>query len=284
MSRPIPKRHHFVPEMLQKRFVNSEGGLWFLDKRHSEGIIASMPGNIFVEGHLYTAVESDGTKDVSLELFYSNLESEADPILEKIVESARRRAVPRLSVEERSVWHEFFHYQFKRVPDFFRKLNYIRKFPDRINDAIDRFEQLAGRVVTEEERAELNRPEVVKRLKQNAIVHSLGDYGPLVKGALVEKGIAVAVIPKPSKTFVLGSSPIIRFNQAPGGSMNDPQVEMWLPIAHDVAVAPFGAPSNEHIEEVDDAAIRKVNRVIFQQSTVVASSSRALLESLARAR
>src|SRR4051794_8855814 len=28
MSKPIPKRHHYIPEMLQKRFVNESGGLF----------------------------------------------------------------------------------------------------------------------------------------------------------------------------------------------------------------------------------------------------------------
>lgn len=52
MNRSIPKRHHFVPEMLQKRFISEQGGLWTYDSRRpiSQSLNAmSHPWGGFVE-------------------------------------------------------------------------------------------------------------------------------------------------------------------------------------------------------------------------------------------
>ena len=63
-----PKRHHFNPEMLQRRFTDQEGRLYFYDKRFPEkGIQRSIPKNLFVEQHLHTQFLDSGEKDVSVE-------------------------------------------------------------------------------------------------------------------------------------------------------------------------------------------------------------------------
>ncbi|MBX4899245.1 MULTISPECIES: hypothetical protein [Rhizobium] len=50
----VPKRHHCVPEMLQKNFIDDEAKLWTFDSRNSaKGVWWSTHQNLFLEGHLY---------------------------------------------------------------------------------------------------------------------------------------------------------------------------------------------------------------------------------------
>ena len=94
----IPKRQHYVAEMILKRFTNAQGRLHFFDKRFPEnGVLTSTPKNLFLENHIYTQYDKQGVKDVSLEIFFSKLESEANQIIEKIVAAARIGHTPNLN-------------------------------------------------------------------------------------------------------------------------------------------------------------------------------------------
>ena len=80
-----PKRQHFNAEMLQRRFTDEEGRLYFYDKRFPEkGIRRSIPKNLFVEKYLYTLHLDSGEKDFSGEGKLSRLEGEANKIIEKL--------------------------------------------------------------------------------------------------------------------------------------------------------------------------------------------------------
>ena len=59
-----PKRHHSNAEMLQSRFTDEEGRLYFYNKRFPEkGVQRSIPKNIFVGHHLHTQHPDSGEKD-----------------------------------------------------------------------------------------------------------------------------------------------------------------------------------------------------------------------------
>ncbi|MGO7175360.1 DUF4238 domain-containing protein [Rhizobium ruizarguesonis] len=80
-----PKRHHFVPKVLQKHFVNGDGGLWAFDHRRPvKGIWNAKPDALLLQGHLYRHIRVDGTKDTELEQRFSRLESLAAPVVELV--------------------------------------------------------------------------------------------------------------------------------------------------------------------------------------------------------
>lgn len=275
-----PKRHHFNAEMLQKRFVNADGGLWVYNKEHpNRGIIPLNIEDTFVVGHLYSTVEADGSRDPALEEFFSSFESDTNWIIEKIVLAARQRANPQLSFSEFETWTRFFIYQQKRVPDFFKPISDNEVTPERIETIVDKYEASFGPVPAEI-REQVKSRESVKRLKQNSLVASLRDPSPMVEQALQGKGLALAVLNRENRSFILGSSPMARLGVRNGSSLDNPEVELWLPIARDVAVTPYGSPGEIRIEVIEERQLRLVNQEIFRQSTIVASGSKDLIESL----
>lgn len=280
-----PKRHHFVAQMLSRRFTDDSGRLYFFDKRRPEkGVLYSKPINVFVEGELYTQYHTDGQKDVSVEKMLANVDDAANAVLQRIIDAARTRNVPNLTVSERSVWDVFLYQQWKRVPDFLQSIMTPAELDQHLQDSLQMFEQDI-RPLTKEERERLNDPDVLDQIRHSARAKAVAYGGEEVLNTLADKGLNVALISTPNKSFVIGSHPVVKLTYPGRSNLDDPSVEVWLPIAHDVAVmVGFSGGSERFLEMKDHSHIRYINEAMFRQSTVVAGRSRALIVSLASAR
>ena len=278
MSRP--KRHHYIAQMHSKRFTDPDGILYVFDKRFPQkGVQKRTPRNLFVEGDLYTQFDETGTKDVSVETeFLAPLEGKAGPVIEKIVSAARRGDTPNLSVAEKDVWVEFTYIQFKRVPE--RREKNKEEIFEEIRREIDFIGQF--RRNADHELSILDDEETMERLWRNISIQSVQQ--PLSReGAaiLLEKRIGVAVIRKLKlkRSFIVGSNPVVKMSNPGRSHLADPTVELWLPLARDVAVSPCPG-ERDKVVYANDRHIREINKSIFQQSTVIAGCSRELIESL----
>ena len=277
----IPKRHHFVPEMLSKRFVDSDGKLYCYKKDAPErGVFTGTPKNLFVQGHLYTAFNEDGTKDVLLEQKFSQLDSEANDIIEKIIVSVRKGQLPGLTEVEKRVWDLFHFVQWKRVPDSHGFYFTDENFGPVIQQAKADYQEKYG-PLTEEQEGWFQDPEWLKKYKQNVRVGMLAQAGSRVREALSQKGLGIAIISKPNKSFVIGSFPVVKFAHTGRADLTDSTVEVWLPISHDVAVTPAPiSPMKEKAVYIRDSDVRKINEAILKQSTMIAGRSPKLIRSL----
>lgn len=249
------------------------------DKRRAEaGVFITTPGNAFVHKDLNTLELKDGSKHVGLERWYSELEGEVAPIIEKIIERARAGRVPGLSDGERDVWDNFVYHQQKRAPDIFARLQLVQEFEKDLPARVAEYEREV-RPLTELERTEIFSPEGKKRMIQHASVTARGRGSEEVIATFAALGIAVAVIKSPKKSFILGDHPQARMG--PDGRLGHPAVELWMPIAPDVAVSPWGPPNEEKLIGINSDHVRRVNDVIFKYSNIAASRSDRLLRSLA---
>lgn len=275
----LPRRHHFVPQMLQRRFTDAAGRLCVYDKRRPEaGVFATTPGNAFVQKDLNAIELKDGSKHVGLEIWYSELEGEVAPIIDKIVERARARKVPGLTDDERIVWDNFIYHQQKRAPDVFERLGLVQDFEKDLPARVSEYER-EERPLTDEERAEIFSPAAIERMIQHASVQARGRGSDEVVATLAALGIAVAIIISPKKSFILGDHPLARMG--PTGELGHPATELWMPIAPDVAVSPWGQPKKEKLIGIEGDHVRRVNETIYKHSNIVAARSEALIRSLA---
>ena len=275
----LPRRHHFVPQMLQRRFTDAGGRLYVFDKRRPEaGVFGTTPGNAFVQKDLNAVELKDGSKHVGLEIWYSELEGQVAPIIDKIVERARARKVPGLTDDERNAWDNFMYHQQKRAPDIFERLGLVQDFEKDLPARIAEYEREV-RQLTDVERVALQSPEAIKRMVQRASVQARGRGSEEVVATLASLGIAVALVKSPKKSFILGDHPLARMG--PTGELGHPATEIWMPIAPDVAVSPWGSPKSEKLIAIEWDHVRRVNQTIFQHSNIVAARSEALIRSLA---
>jgi hypothetical protein len=273
------KRHHYLAQSFQQRFTDAAGKLYIFDKRRRHaGVRYGIPKNEFVQTDLYTIIEKDGSRDTSLENWYSKLESDIAPIIDKIAKEARAQRLPLLSFFERSTWDMFFYHQQKRGPDIFRKLGLVQRLSQLLPNLIAEFER-DFRPLTPNEREEFKSPATFERLTQYASVRARGQGSSMVMSALAARGIAVALITNPNKSFVIGDYPLARMG--PDGTLSHPETELWLPIAADVAVSPWGNTASEKLILIGTEHVRTINKVIFDHSNVIAGRSEALIRSLA---
>src|SRR5947208_9370887 len=118
-----PKRHHSVPEMLQKRFADERGMLWFFDKCRPElGVRETSASSLFVRNRQYTLMKDDGTRDWSLETRYSELEGEMNILISKIVPNVGASIYPNLSPDERTLLNRYVYEQWRRVPEIYDRM------------------------------------------------------------------------------------------------------------------------------------------------------------------
>src|SRR5258708_5664075 len=114
-----PKRHHYVPQMLSKRFLGSEGKLYFHDKRRpAKAVLPTVPHELMHQRYLYSSENDDGTRDHSLEERFSRLESKMSPLLDDIEAMLQNDTHPIVEGNNRRLLDLFVYEQWRRVPDF----------------------------------------------------------------------------------------------------------------------------------------------------------------------
>lgn len=278
-----PKRHHFVPQMLLRRFTDANGQLHFYSKDDTKrGVHVRNTKTVFAERHLYTQVDKHGNKDVTVEKDFAAIEDKTNAIIEKIVTAARAGKTPGLSSEEKATWDTFFYYQWKRTPDSLKRSKTLANFDSSLAWAIGEFEK-RYRPLTDAERTDLQDAENKKRLEKSARVKAIADPGKQIQPVLQSKGLAIVRLTKPNKSFIIGSLPIVKFTLPGRSHLSDPTVEVWFPIASDVVVSPAPWPGGEErlLPNMPDDHVRTINEAIFRQSTMIAGRSSALIRSIA---
>ncbi|MGB0694876.1 MAG: DUF4238 domain-containing protein [Rhodospirillaceae bacterium] len=280
-----PKRHHYVPQLILRRFADDAGKLFFFDKRRPEdGIKSSTIGNLFVENYLYSIKEESGDKDATLETELASLEGAAEKIIKKIENATLVNKVPQLSSVEKKLWDFFFYIQWKRTPDNFAKIFSEIDFEITLREAIKDFEQRL-RPLTSEQRKELENPIVLKRIKHNAKANAIRSDAKDVLDVIGNKGLAIIRIGALNKSFIIGSYPIVKLTLPGRSHLSDPTVEVWFPISPRVAISPAYLRGECRVIPIKSVAeIRHINVSVAKQSTIIASKSEKLISSLLKQR
>jgi hypothetical protein len=278
----IPKRHHFVPKVLLKRFTDNDGWLHSFNKLDpTPAIRKSRPENLFVQKHYYSEVDADGARDVEMEQWLAGLEADIDPILDRMVCAIEKGSTPSLSSAEKNVWIRFFITQWRRVPDLHdetradfaaREFDGViervkARFPDR-NDEINSLE-------SDEQKA---------RIIRNAYIRMLQLPPSEPERILSARGVVFLSTHRTNKSFIIGSRPVIQMNFTQGKTLADHSSEMWLPISSKVAVGVGHQWEREKLLHLRDSwSVRHLNSSIAAKSNSFASCSEKLTASIANA-
>ena len=276
----MPIRHHFIPQFTLRNFADGDGHLYCYSKQ-SHRIFRSNPVNVFLRKNLYTQRDEQGIENASVELEISNsIDGPVTPILRKIVKSARNGSVPGLTESEKRTWDGFFCCQLRRLPLARESLSDA----EIVSETLDGFERHI-RPLSAAERDEYEDPELRRELTHNAWTKIIPQAEGELMDVLQSKGLAIGVIGNSKKSFIVGDNPTIRITPRGHTHLRHPQVELLLPISHDVVITPGYSAEKEILTSLaDNVWIRKINEFIFRQSQVIAGRSRKLVESLSGVR
>lgn len=274
-----PKLNHYIPRMILRNFTDGKGRLHCFHKPSGRGFCAT-PENVLAETHLYTRQDGNGTKDVSVEKELSRMEGRVQPVVEKILNAARKGEKPALTPSEKSTWDEYFCSQLRRLPVARASL------PDGelVDEHLEMFER-NRRPLGPAEREKFSDPALRKELIDNAWIKTVADTQGELLEVLHNKGLAIAIIGNARKSFVTGNSPTIRIAPSGRTDLRLPEVELLFPLAHDVVITPGLSAGSEELVVLDDIGyIRQLNEEILGNSDIIVGRSRTLIESLSRRR
>ncbi len=265
------KRQHIVPRFLLDHFSNTEGKLLCFDKARDKQYPSS-PSNAFVEKHVYTVKHRDRADSYDMEEELAKREGNASRVIEHIIGSARKRMEPSLSRSDKEVLDDFVLLQWRRVSARLRELEADSR-DEIMEEALGR----AERVFPDREvRSEVGLIER-NRIFRNSCIRALGFPPP---EWLSTKGLAVLLAPPGNPSLIIGSNPVL----LAGHDRREPDGEVMLPVASDVAISLAGKAGQERLI-VDDRSrgVREFNRHVFRQSDVVAAASHRALGGLVEA-
>jgi hypothetical protein len=218
-----------------------------------------------------------------MERHLSVLEGEAAEVVAEIIAATREGRAATLSPAQKRIWHVFFLTQWRRNPEAQRAVISDNDALEMLDEIIDDAWTL---LPTRRSQIEaLATPQGKERILRNVRVDALKQLSANVMDVLERRGITILRIIKTDKSFIVGSNPIVKFTPNGHTDLSDPIVEMWLPIASDVAAGVGRGDGGVNLLFLDDhAPVRQLNSAIAAQSSVIAGASPTLVQSLANPR
>lgn len=281
---PIPKRHHYVPEMILNGFTDRDGWLhWCRHSEDSATIRRARPSELFHQNHLYSTLSESGIKDPAMEFLLSAIETDAASVVTEILCEAREGRFPALSPAQKGIWYLFFLLQWRRTPEGQRSATSEAEALRMVDEILEELRTIAPNRLQEIET--LSTAEAKARTVRNVRVRTLLAFSNEVMGVLERRGIAVLKVRDRRKSFIVGSRPVVKLSQSGRTHLDDPSVEMWLPIASDVAVGVGKGDGQVSLHyTLDEKPVRQLNLAIAKQSGTIAACSPALVRSIANPR
>ena len=280
----VPKRQHYVPQMLLRNFTDEEGWLYVFDTRiPMKGVRRSRPKKAFFEKDFYTQYTYEqADKSYSIEHELGRIEAAAARVVRKIVSSAREGSNPDLIQHEKADWDAYLCSQLTRIPEVRPTDEELDRMRRQLGENILKQKEWSPTAIRNVKHV-INDAKIVSQSNQN-IRASLAIPGP---GELLDvirgKGIRIARIRRATRSFVIGSKPIVKVTPTGHTNLADTAVDAWLPISHDVAVTPASRPGTEELVEItNNQPVRWLNKAIVKQSIAIAGRSEVLVKSLTK--
>ncbi len=275
-----PARHHFVPQMLLKNFCDDDGTLWYFDKSRSNfRAVKRHPRSVFFSDDYYAVPLANGETDFQVEADLSRLEKAAALVIDKICKSARKGRMPGLAPSEKRTWSKFVFSQWKRTPDSMTGRFSLDDVREWVTEDVAALERL-GVKVDQAMKADVLSNSSIERMLRGARARNAVETAGNVEALVNDMGIFIAHIPRPNKAFVISSHPVVKLHPPGHTRLGAEGVELWLPLASDVAVSAMPATGERTSDQITDLHIRGLNLALCRQSRQVGGKSQRLIQSL----
>lgn len=268
MSTHRAKKHHYVPQCLQRRFSFDGGNRIFYAERKDEKFGDIQPKYIhqaFYKKNYYTVTSDFGKEDFYEKEYYGRADSSLGRILNDTDEIFANRKIPDFGPEVTKVLRRIFIDLVRRTPD-------IHKFHFGSDEAIAHsiIEELANEVPSPEDESLLEQLNDTDNLRKHGrdirMVATTGPFSPDAM-AVLDEYHAVWAISSTKASFILPSYMIYRIGNGGSNGLANPEAEMWFPVHpqraivlirnHDQRIPLANYISREKVREVNETAIRE---------------------------
>ena len=272
-----PKKYHCIPQMLLKRFADSNGKLHWYNKEMKK-INHSSPKNVFVEKNLYTLNRLDGEDSkYEIERGLAPLEGAISALLDEITLCIQDEQMPILTKEAKDSLLYFLVSLTRRTLKA-REVISERGTKTRCEllGAFDQ-EQLP---VSDEIRARFENPELGKKESEDAWRRSIKPVPEDIKNSelhklLHTKQMKFGIFQDKKSDFIIGSLPFVKTR--PELELTHEEATICFPVSSKIIIC-FGPYSKlKPVLLLHDAFVKDINRRMFEQSETIAGHSRDLI-------
>lgn len=252
------KNQHYVPQFLLRNFCSTdENQIWCYDKTWNQTKERSI-SKVAYEEYFYDIVS--GQREGSLEYFLGKAESDAAPIVQKIIEAKNLEAI---TLEEKVVLALFIGLQLNRTKASLKNTERIN------NDLMQGIKEFANSM-----NLELN----IEEQTPKQIWHSMFNHTPDFSIILMNK---LWFLLESDKEFYTSDNPVVKqniLNQSPHRGtlgLNSDGVEIYFPLSDSLLICLFCersyselagiklALTQENIENINSLQVKFSERFIF---------------------
>ena len=278
------RRSHYVPKLLLSEFTDGTGILYFVNNSSQTPVVKSSgPTNLFVKRDLYRHDGDliDVTTDIEEQ--FGNLETLFAPIHQEMIKSLRRGLTPEINATKKSILIDFMVAQSRRTPDqrnrMHKKANDI--IARRMKSAKHEIEKAHGPLTPEDE--ELIGSKAQEEYVRLIQLNGMASLSPNIQFQLQEHEFHYLRIRKHGLSFVVGSNPVVWYQDMDRPIPNGQVKDVFLAISSDIALKLVASSRGPRVVNLFDGdSVREWNEKIRDQSIMIAGRSKLLMRSLFR--
>ena len=287
MSQKRAKIHHYLPQGLQKYFLDENGQIWYSERQNDGKFSDPEPRNTsstFKTRDYYTVYEDGKLSDRIEKDFYAVIDNFLSEFLNEIHASLDAGKVPLISGDTLGSIQKIAYHLIARTPSFSEKFDDYQIGRDIVEGTIT--DALEAKLSTREVnvlREELKNTKHLRNLGRTVRVKAQAQPTKLIFDTLQEFDVRYSIC-KGRHSFILSGLGAYRIGNGGPNGLSNPNMEIWLPISPKRALVlvrdpgkhiPLIVPENRnHIREVNEFAVARSNQI--------ASHSVRLLNSLVR--
>lgn len=278
------KKHHYVPQCLQRRFLSDDGFLFYAKKLPTgkfADIQATNTQHAFVERNLYTTSSDDGLSDIYERKYYHRLDTTLGLILKETEEIFEQDHVPIFEGKRLQGLRRLFMDLVRRTPDIHHKVlgtddEIGKQFVDEIiNDNSEELEPLKSGLLS------LSIQEIRQHGRDIRMSATTGSFEP-ENLAILDQLDSVWAVTERNASFILPSTIVYRVGNGGPNALVNPNFEMWLPVHPQRALVLLRNKDGRIpvLNKITNLTVRSVNEFAVRDCRAVASHSARLLSSL----
>ncbi len=278
-----PKKHHFVPQAILRKFCFRGETLYYYYKGSPQkGVHERNITSVFMRKHLYSYSTKSGDRNTNLEIWFATFfDNHIKPLTEKWENMVVGKNPFSISDEDRHYFVRFLYNLMKRTPDFHQPFFEKNMTEEEFEEALREAEGNYG-PISEQDRKQFKENAKTENYKSKVRVNVLAGQSSKILNLMESKGILLATPESKNKQFIVASNPVTNFLGKRNTDMWDPSYEVWVTLSPRLAVCLTQTSKESRTMALSDANVRKLNLRLAKQSRSFAGANRRLIESLAK--
>ena len=266
MSQNRSRRHHYIPEMLTKNFLDGNCKLQFFEKS-TGSFCERTPNGVFWQPHLNTRFVDGGKRgDWTAETKLGQLESVAATVLKRIIDEFDSGHSPQLTNQDVAVCNRFYIHMLFRNPKYAPAILSRMSAEDAYYRACCKLLEQAG--LTVPDRLTFDTSAEWEDCKAKIVHNNRASFAAALSSGLQneirrferDKGLAIGIARKNAVKFIVGDCGVTK------DAIGDDVPFGWLPVSPRVAIYPEKQPGFIRVVEIEDDHVDAINDYAYRAS------------------